>query len=278
MAVPAPKAPQKIEAPEELMELRDWWEKHGNLCSTILLVVVAIYVGITFWRRHQATVADEAAAAAATARSVEDFEKVATEFPSTGEAPVSLLKAAAEYCRTGQYAVAGEKYTAFLKKYSSHELAPIAKLGIAYVAEAQGTFDAAEKGYSDFLATEDGKGYLAPVATLGRARCLALQGKSEEARTILDQMTADNSNTIWALQADDLKANLTQMKFVKPDAKSFDDILSNALDVSQATPAEEKPAEEAAKPAEEAKPVEEEKPAEEAKPVEEAAPAPAPEA
>ena len=271
MAVPAPKAPQKIEAPEELMELRDWWEKHGNLCSTILLVVVAIYVGITFWRRHQATVADEAAAAAATARSVEDFEKVATEFPSTGEAPVSLLKAAAEYCRTGQYAVAGEKYTAFLKKYSSHELAPIAKLGIAYVAEAQGTFDAAEKGYSDFLATEDGKGYLAPVATLGRARCLALQGKSEEARTILDQMTADNSNTIWALQADDLKANLTQMKFVKPDAKSFDDILSNALDVSQATPAEEKPAEEA-------KPVEEEKPAEEAKPVEEAAPAPAPEA
>lgn len=253
MAVSAPnapqkfeaKAPQKIDAPEELMELRDWWDQHGNQVSTILLIVAVVILGVSFWRRHQNTVAEEAATAAANAQSVEDFEKIAGEFASTGEAPVAMLKGAAENCRLNQFDFARDKYTAFLSKYARHPLAPVAKLGVAFTDESEGNFDAALKGYVDFLDSADGKGYLAPVATLGRARCLALTGKAEEARTILDQMTADNSNTIWALQADDLKANLKQMKFTKPkpSAADFNDLLNTAIEGTPSAVEEVAPAE-----------------------------------
>ena len=259
MATPAPKQPQKIDAPEELMELSDWWQKNGNICSTILLVIALGIFGYRFWDGHQKKVAAQASAALAESRSAEDFEKVATEFPSSGDAPLALLMSASEYCRKGDadsIAVAREKYTAFLKKHSRHELAPVAKLGIAFTDEAAGSFDAALKGYEDFLGSVDADNYLAPVATLGKARCLALQGKADEARTILDQMTAEKSNTLWAVQADELKSNLSQMKFTKPAA--FGDILGDALsskakEAEEAAPAvEETPApaaEEAAAPA-----------------------------
>lgn len=276
MAVPAPKAPQKIDAPEELMELSDWWQKHGNAVSTVILVIALAVLGARWWTSHQKARAEQASAAAATAASIEDLEKVVGEFPGSADAPIALLKIAAENCRQNQFDIAKEKYTSFLKKYAGHALAPVAKLGIAFTDEANGAFDDALAVYEEFIGSAAKGDYLIPVATLGKARCLALQGKPEEARTILDQMIADNSQTIWVSQADDLKAALSQMKFVKPAA--FDDLLNTAIEGAKAEPAPEvapavETAESSAEPAPEAAPAVETAELSSAEPAPEAAPA-----
>ena len=233
--------PKKNVTPDELKELSDWWEQHGNLVSTILLVAVVAILGMRFWKARAASRAEQASAAIAQAGSLEDLERATAEYASSPEAPAAMLKAAAHYCRRGEYAVARDRYTDFLRKHASHALAPVARLGIAFTDEVNGDFDAALKTYEQHLADFGDKDYLAPVATLGKARCLALMGNVDEARTVLDQMTADKSNTEWAVHADDLKAVLPRMKFEKPAdfASQLDAVLSDLPAPAEAAPADE---------------------------------------
>lgn len=265
MSVPEPKAPQKISDPDELMELKDWWNKNGNTVSSIALVVILILLGVKYWNRHQESRANRASLAATQALDVSSLEKVAADFPSSGDAPVAMLRAAFMSCGSGSaedLQVAREKYTQFLRKYSKHELAPLARLGIAYTDEATGKFAEALKVYEEFLAqhkasemtaTEDtatgtiGDGnYLLPIAVFGRARCLALNNEIPAAQTALDQFIAAMPNTSWAALADELKANLDKLDYQAPaTAKSFDDAL-NLLGGAAAPVAEPAPAPEAA--------------------------------
>ena len=248
MAMITPNDPKKNVTPDELKELSDWWQEHGNLVSTVLLVVAIAIVGVRYWRSHVAARAEQASAAAATAASVSDLEAVASEYASTPEAPLVLLRVASLQCRDGHFDVAAERYAEFLGKHADHELAPVAKLGIAFTDEAQGKFDAALAAYEAFLAAAPG--YLEPVALLGKARVLALLERTEEARTVLDSVTANKPNTAWASNAEDLKAALPRMKFVKPAA--FADQLDALLTGPAKEPAAETPAAPEAAPAAEA--------------------------
>ena len=232
MAINPSKDPKKNVTPDELKELSDWWQEHGNLFSTILLVAAIAIVGVRYWRSHVAARAEQASAAVASAASLGDLETVASEYASTPEAPLVLLRIASQLCRESRFEAAAERYGEFLGKHAGHELAPVARLGIAFTDEAQGKFDAALKAYEDFLA--DDPGYLEPVALLGKARALAFLDRAEEARTVLDSVTAKKPNTAWASGAEDLKAALPRMKFVKPAA--FADQLDAVL--SGQTPAE----------------------------------------
>ena len=252
---------KKNVTPDELKELSDWWQEHGNLISTLILVVAVAIFGVRFWKARAASRAEQASAAIASASSLDDLEQVVSEFPSSGDAPAALLKIASRHCRRGDYAVARERYTDFLRKYASHDLVPVARLGIAFTDENDGRLEEALAAYEKHLADFGDKDYLAPVATLGKARCLAFLGREDEARTVLDQMTADKSNTEWAIHADDLKAVLPRMKFVKSSdfAANLDAVLADLPAAPAAAPA----APETAAPE---------------APAEEAAPAPAPEA
>lgn len=235
----------KNATPDELKELSDWWERHGNLVSTVLLVAAVAVVGARFWKARAASRAEQAAAAVASANSLEDLEAVARDYAGTAEAPVAILRAASRLCRQGEYEAARERYTDFLRRHASHELAPVARLGAAFADEALNHFDTALAAYDRHLADAGADDYLAPVATLGKARCLALLGKVDEARTVIDQFTADKSGTEWAVHADDLKAALPRMTAYKA-AATFNDQLDALLAdpapaAPEAAPAEAKP-------------------------------------
>ena len=94
MPAPKPITPEKITPPDELMELQDWWQKNGNTVSTVVLVVAVAILGVRFWQGRREKTADQASYDAANARTIEAFEKVAADYPSTGDAPVALLKSA----------------------------------------------------------------------------------------------------------------------------------------------------------------------------------------
>ena len=244
MAINPSKDPKKNVTPDELKELSDWWQEHGNLFSTILLVAAIAIVGVRYWRSHVAARAEQASAAVSSATSLGDLETVVTEYASTPEAPLVLLRIASQLCRESRFEAAAERYGEFLAKHAGHELAPVARLGVAFTDEAQGKFDAALKAYEDFLA--DDPGYLESVALLGKARVLALLDRVEEARTVLDSVTAKKPNTAWAASAEDLKAALPRMKFVKPAAfaDQLDAVLSGQAPAAEA-PAAPEAAEEA---------------------------------
>ena len=240
MATNPSKDPKKNVTPDELKELSDWWQEHGNLVSTILLVVAIAIVGVRYWRHHATVRAERASAAIAGAMSVGDLEAVASEFSSTPEAPLALLRIASMQCHDGRFDIAAERYAEFLSKHAKHELAPIARLGLAFTDEAQGKFDSALSSYEAFLA--DDPGYLESAALLGKARALALLQRTEEARTVLDSVTANKPNTAWATSAEELKAALPRMKFVKPTvfADQLDALLANPA--AEAEPAADAPA------------------------------------
>lgn len=262
-----PKAPIQINDPEELMELKDWWNKNGNLVSSILLVVALLFVGHKYYAQHLEKRADKASAEAAMASDVASFEKVVAEYPGSGDAPVALLRAALSSVREGtteSLQLAQEKYTQFLKKYGKHDLAPLARLGVAFTDEAMGNFAQAEKVYDEYLSEHKAKDvaadgvestgtigdghYLIPVAILGRARCLALNNQVAAAQTALDQFIAAMPNTEWAVMADELKANVENLEFKAPEAaKSFE----SALDLLGGAEVKEAPAAEPAAAAEE---------------------------
>lgn len=269
MATPIKPDLSKTATPDELKELSDWWERHGNLASTVLLVLAVAIVGARLWKAHAASRAEQAAAAFASASSLEDLEAATRDYASTPEAPAALLRAAARLCRQGDYQAARERYTDFLRHHASHALAPVARLGVAFTDEANGDYAPALATYEKHIAEAGSDDYLVPVATLGKARCLALLGNVDEARTVIDQFTADKSGTEWAIHADDLKAALPRMTFQKPvaPADQFEALLADLPDKSAK---EDKPE---AAPAAEAAPAEAAAPAPSPAPAAEAAPA-----
>ncbi len=246
-------ATKNIEVPEELEELSAWWKKNGNLVSTVVLVVALAVLGKNLWQRHAKDVASKASIAFAQARSVEDLEAAAKSYPSSAEAPVALLRIAGDHYRTGKYDLAAEKYNDFLKKFSRHALAPTAELGLAHVQEAKGEFAAAQAAFDKFAESDAVPAYLQNLALLGKARCLALQGQKDAARTILDRMMADKAGTVWANHADELVSALPRLTFTKSDsAASFSDALLNLASGTAGETTEEAPASEPAPEAPEA--------------------------
>jgi tetratricopeptide (TPR) repeat protein len=129
-----------------------------------------------------------------------------------------------DYYQRQKYDLAMGAYESFLRDYPKHEFAPIAIVGVAHVAEAQGKTADAETRFRDFASSYP-EHYLTPLAILGQARCVALQGRKDEARAILDRMMADRAGTPWAGFADDLLSALPRLEHVKLEESSFADAL-----------------------------------------------------
>lgn len=214
-----------IDTPDELDDLRDWWQKHGNGITTALCVVLAAVLAYNWYDRHKEAKAAKASMAYGEAASADDLEALVANYKSTAIAPFAQLQLGSQHYQRQKYGPAMDAYEAFLRDYPKHEFAPVAILGIAHVAEAQGKFADAETRFRDF-ATGYPEHYMTPLALLGQARCVALQDRRDEARAILDRMMADRAGTPWAGFADDLLAALPRLEHATLEpASSFTDAL-----------------------------------------------------
>ena len=93
--------PKKNVTPDELKELSDWWQEHGNLISTLILIIAVAIFGVRFWKARAASRAEQASAAMASATSLDDLEQAVSQFPSSADAPAALLQIASRHCRRG---------------------------------------------------------------------------------------------------------------------------------------------------------------------------------
>jgi predicted negative regulator of RcsB-dependent stress response len=194
------------DTPEELENLKAWWNEHGNLVTIVLLVVLAAVVGfkqLSAWReRSQANAMAELRQAA----DPEALEALVRSAPAS-VVPLARLQLGAYYYGRHNYDLALDAYRGIVEDSPDHALAgPLAAVGVAQCEEALGHVEKAAELFAAFAAANTNS-YLAPLATIGRARCLVLQGTEEsraKGKQILDLFLTESPDTAWAAQADEV--------------------------------------------------------------------------
>lgn len=255
--------------PEEFVPVIDWWRENGSQFLMTVCIVIIACVAASFFARRRVARAEAASAAIVSSESVESLELAAEQYGSAKVGPVIKVKLAKAYYDAGRYDDALEQYKA-LEKSSIADVAAIAKIGIAESLEAKKESMEAYKAYEAFLAG-NADSWLAPEATMGKARCLAIVGEKDAAQKILEDLAVAKRGTDWEEAANALAKTIKNFDGLKdePVAPSYMDLLSSQI--------EEEDAQDGTAPAEGVTAVEESAPAAEEAPASEAAaPAEAP--
>ena len=278
--------------PEEIEELKQWWNAHGNLVTIVLCVVLAVVLGSRWLRSHREASAERAMAEFQQAGDVAALEKIVHENRAAGVTDLARLRLAAMHDQAGEWEEAADAYRAFLAAAPEHFLADVAAYGLAHCDEALGRVADAAEAFRKFHETDYPKSAFAPDARIAQARCLILTGTEEgkrDGKALLDLFLTEYPGTAWATQADEVIRAKDRLSVPAPTTGEIDldALLAPAPapeSAPETAPAPETPApvaepEPAAEPAPEAPAAEPAPEAPAAEPEPEAAPAePAPEA
>ena len=248
----------------ELEALKEWWKKHGDKLSYALIAVLVAIIGAQYHGKSKIRSYSESFAELDGARDPEAMEQIIEKNKSPAVTAVARLRLGQHYFSAGKYSLAKSAYEAFLKSHSKHPYADVAKVGLAFCAEAEGNVAAAADLFKAFVdANHDS--FLEPIARIGLGRSLVLAGKKDEGKAVLDLFITERAGTRWAIYADDVLRNRNRLAVPKADVADIaallnmsgdasDDTFSAAVGETSAAPAPEAEAAEA--PAEEAAPAE----------------------
>ena len=202
---------------EDFEALKRFWDRHGlkvTIGACALLAAVAV---VRFHRGHTRRVNREAAAALASAGTVQDLETVVQDYRSAAVTPIAMLQLAKVYYDGDRLDQAMTTYESFLDRYGDHQLAPAARLGMAQVQEARGQLETAAKAFEKF-AKDNPESFLAPQAVLGHARCLEQLGRREEARMIYEDFIVSHEADVWSARAHEALDDLANRPADAPSA------------------------------------------------------------
>ena len=193
--------------PEELEELKQWWNAHGNAVTIVLCIVLAVVLGARWIRGHRESNAARAMAELQQANDIAALESVIHENRSAAVTDLARLRLAAMHNAAGEFEQAADAYRGFLDASPDHFLADIAAFGLAHCDEALGRVAEAAGAFRTFYETEYPNSSLAPDARIAEARCLILTGTDEgkrEGRSKLDLVLTEYPATPWAEQANEV--------------------------------------------------------------------------
>lgn len=192
----------------ELIPLVEWWEKDGK-STVIWLLVAAIAVGGWYgWKSHRAAMKAAASDAAVNAYTTEEIEEAVSKFSGTATAGALKLRLAKNYFDNGRYEEALAQYEALDGK-APDGFADVPAVGRAQCLEALKRFPEALAAFDAFVQASP-KGYLTLTAQLGAARCLAQDGKKDEALKRLAALKGANGDDEIAAARIDATETLVQ--------------------------------------------------------------------
>jgi tetratricopeptide (TPR) repeat protein len=200
-------------------KLHVWFEQNRNIVIGVCIVVIVVAAVVIFLRWKEASTETAASQAMARAKTIAEWEQVATLYPTTKVAPGALLLAAESFFDQGRYGDAQATYEKFLQKYPRDAFADSAQYGVAACLEAQAKtkddFSKAIAAYDSLLSTYKDS-FHAGEANLAIARCLEAQGEFAQAYQRLENTIAMMANSQWAREAAARKAVLSRK--YKPSA------------------------------------------------------------
>ena len=140
-----------------------------------------------------------------------DYSALAEEFSGTQAAQRALLLSAGTlFSEENNFQRAREQFEEFQAQYPSSAWLPVAVYGTAVCLEAEGKTNECMTAYRDFSERYPDD----PIkfqAQLSLARLFTVQAKPQEALTIYDGLTENQTNiSSWARQANQLKQELLQ--------------------------------------------------------------------
>ncbi len=210
----APKGDIPEYLPEELLPVYDWYREQGKQLLFAAGFVLLVALGTFAYLRHRENKAAEASAALLNAESVEGLENLNSQYGGGKIGPLIRIRLAKAYYNAGNYPEARATFQAFLKRNGTHELAAIAKLGLAATQEAEQSFEEARTAYAALAEAQPGH-YLVPLAVMGQARCLAALQQKPAAFDLLDRLIVSKSGTPWEEMATDLRGVIERFEGFK---------------------------------------------------------------
>lgn len=176
-----------LEEQEQLAQLRAWWQKYGNLITTIVTTVLLAFAAWNGWRwyeREQAKTAagvygqlEQAVQARDTAKVQTLASSIVEHYGRTTYAVMAALQAAKFNAEAGELSKAAEQLQWVIDKSGHEELRAIARVRLAGVLLDEKKYDAALQA----LAFDAPAAYQ-PTVLDRRGDVLLAQNKTDEAR------------------------------------------------------------------------------------------------
>ena len=160
------------------------------------------------WKSHRAALKAAASDAAVNAYTTEEIEEAVSKFSGTATAGALKLRLAKNYFDNGRYEEALAQYEALDGK-APDGFADVPAVGRAQCLEALKRFPEALAAFDAFVQASP-KGYLTLTAQLGAARCLAQDGKKDEALKRLAALKGANGDDEIAAARIDATETLVQ--------------------------------------------------------------------
>ena len=176
-----------------------FWEQHGRKVVVGLVAVLAVGLGIVYWRNQRAEEEERAAVRLATARDPYSLQGIIKDYPGKEVAAQALLRLGDLYFQQGMLADAANAYQQFLAAFPRDDQVPAALLGLATIQEASGNFAAAKEQYIQ-LVTSRPNAYTSIAAKLGAARCAFKLGQKKEARQLYEELLPVVQETPWQME------------------------------------------------------------------------------
>ncbi len=176
-----------LEEQEQLAQLRAWWQKYGNLITSIVTIVLLAFAAWNGWRwyeREQAKTAagvygqlEQAVQARDTAKVQTLASSIVEHYGRTTYAVMAALQAAKFNAEAGELSKAAEQLQWVIDKSGHEELRAIARVRLAGVLLDEKKYDAALQA----LAFDAPAAYQ-PTVLDRRGDVLLAQNKTDEAR------------------------------------------------------------------------------------------------
>ena len=165
----------------EVQEVLNFLKRYGRTITAVAAALAIAFMAFQFFRVRARRMEHAARTTLVNGTGLQDWQRVAEQYPDTDAAPLAGLAIAREHYNSGSVDQAREWYNRFLQKHPDHELAPVGEMGLAHCMEADGDYEAAAGRYGQ-LADRFPEHYIVPICLLGRGRCFEELGRLDQAR------------------------------------------------------------------------------------------------
>jgi TolA-binding protein len=182
-----------------------FWIQHKTrilLFVGLVIAALAIYAATEYvGQRRNAN----AQAAYATAKTTDDFRKIAADYSGTITGGNAQLILADKLRADGKLDDSSAALRAFIEKYPSHPLISGAYTSLGANLESQGKLDEALTTYQK-VSSAYANSFSAPLALLAQARVLAEKNKPDDARRVYEQIISQyQDNLVSQLAGQELR-------------------------------------------------------------------------
>jgi tetratricopeptide (TPR) repeat protein len=185
----------------------------GAVLAVLILLAGSIYFGLQVIQTQNAEKAYSAA------QSIEAWQALIRQFPTSVAAGNAYLRIGAKQREDGKYAESDTAYETFIRQFPKHAFAVNGYMGLAANAELEKNPDKA-LGFYQQVATLFGNSFQAPMALFHEARITAAKGQLKEAQALYESIVQRFPESTAAGIASREAGNLTDRLSAQPKPKS----------------------------------------------------------